>query len=254
MTKSAAATLCHNFCLLRVGGAGLCGLLVYGLNAVIANANEVIQPKPQARTQTNLKAEASAPFPNLQNGDLVFHTSQSKQSYAIMWASKSLRSHVGVIDRRGKKIYVIEAIGRVSRTPLEIWIARGRLKRWEAYHDPRLMDEQRARMVEAAKTYLGRPYDLHFTSGNKEIYCSELVALAYEKIGLLLGKWQKVRELDVDNPLVRKLALQRWKRHPVCKGQKTFDACWPKILEDTLISPEALTQEKALVRVFSNYP
>ncbi|HRK08780.1 MAG TPA: YiiX/YebB-like N1pC/P60 family cysteine hydrolase [Pseudobdellovibrionaceae bacterium] len=252
--KTAGATHLQDVRLLRIWGAALCGLLIFGLNAVNANANEVDKPKPSAGSRKKLKAEDPAIFSKLQNGDLVFHTSHSKQSYAIMWASKSLRSHVGVIERHGKLVYVVEAIGRVSRTPLQRWIARGRLKRWEAYHDPRLNDEQRTKMVAAAKTLIGRPYDLHFTSGNKEIYCSELVALAYEKIGLPVGQWQKVRELDVDNPLVRKLALQRWKKHPVCKSEKSFEACWPKILEDTLISPEALAQDKSLVRVFSNYP
>jgi hypothetical protein len=49
-----------------------------------------------------------------------------------MWASKSLYSHVGIIEEDGGKFYVIEAISKVSRTPLEKWITRKLFKgRWQ---------------------------------------------------------------------------------------------------------------------------
>ncbi|MCX6118098.1 MAG: YiiX/YebB-like N1pC/P60 family cysteine hydrolase [Proteobacteria bacterium] len=190
----------------------------------------------------------------LQNADIIFQTSSSNQSNAIMWASKSLYSHVGLIEKSGDKTYVIEAISKVSRTPIEIWIARGRLDRYAVYRHENLSPAAQSEIMAAAKSLLGRKYDILFTSDNLEIYCSELVAIAYQKSNIALGSFQKVSELDVDNFLVKKLVRARWKKHPVCKHSKTFEDCWPKILEDKLITPIGLTTDQKLKLFFSNYP
>ena len=189
-----------------------------------------------------------------QNGDLIFQTSASKQSYAIMWASKSLYSHVGIVEVSGNKKYVIEAISKVSRTPLEKWIQRGRLKRYSVYRDASLSEEIRNKIVTTAKTYLGKPYDIFFTSYNQEIYCSELVYLVYQKLHLSSGQMQKVKTLDVNNSIVKKLVEQRWRRHPVCKKMKNFEQCWNKILDDELVTPDSIASDTQFKKVWSNYP
>jgi hypothetical protein len=193
--------------------------------------------------------------PELQNGDLIFQTSSSKQSYAIMWASKSLYSHVGIIEVVGNKKYVIEAVSTVRRTPLEKWIARGRLSRYAVYRYEKLNDYQKNKIITETKRYLGRGYDIFFTSLNKQIYCSELVSLAFTNAGLPVGKTQKIKELDFDNMVVRSLVQKRWRKHPLCQSKKlTFEQCWDKILDDTLVSPESVAQDTHLNPVFTNYP
>jgi cell wall-associated NlpC family hydrolase len=152
---------------------------------------------------------SGAEEPQLQSGDIIFQTSGSKQSYAIMWASKSLYSHVGVVEVDGKDRYVIEAISKVSRTPLKKWIQRGRLGRYSVFRYPGLDDQKRQEIVARAKSHLGQGYDIYFTSKSKEIYCSELVDLAFQELGLRIGVHQKVKELDVDNAVVRKLVEKR---------------------------------------------
>ena len=200
-------------------------------------------------------ANVSASKIDLQSGDIIFQTSSSKQSYAIMWASKSLYSHVGIVEVDGKKKYVLEAISKVSRTPLDKWIQRGRLGRYSVFRYQNLDEEKRHEIVSQAKTFLGRGYDIYFTSKNKEIYCSELVELAFGKAGVAVGKKQKVRELDVDNMVVRKLVEKRWRKHPVCNsGVKKFEDCWNLMLEDELITPESLAADSHLTKIWSNYP
>lgn len=193
--------------------------------------------------------------PELKSGDIIFQTSTSTQSYAIMWASKSVYSHVGIVEVDGKNIFVIEAISKVSRTPLEKWIERGKLGRYSVF---RLKDRDAKNghdVVAHSKTYIGRGYDIFFSSKNDDIYCSELVALAYENSGLKIGKRQKVKELDTDNLVVRELVKKLWRRHPVCKGKsKKFEDCWNLILEDELVTPESIAQDEKLVKVWSNYP
>ena len=66
----------------------------------------------------------------------------------------------------------------------------------------RLTPEQRAAVVRAATTYLGRPYDLHFAPGDDHIYCSELVVLAYAAVGLQLGSSTPAAQLGLHSPPV----------------------------------------------------
>src|SRR5512138_1417720 len=62
--------------------------------------------------------------PALRPGDLVFETSSSSQSWAIRWATRSPWSHVGIVDVGDDGTYVVEAIGKVSRTPWKAWLRR----------------------------------------------------------------------------------------------------------------------------------
>jgi hypothetical protein len=197
---------------------------------------------------------ALAADPELQSGDIVFQTSSSTQSNAIMWASKSWYSHTGVVEVRGGQKYVIEAIAHVSRTPLADWIARGRFGRYAVYRLPGMSDAQRRQVVAGAARLLGRAYDIYFTSHNNEIYCSELVEMAYHDAGVDLGKFQKLKELDVDNALVRALLEKRWRGHPLCARVRDFDSCWRIVQEDELITPIAIAKDSRLQQVYTNYP
>lgn len=202
-----------------------------------------------------LSASREEPYQasEFQNGDIIFHTSRSNQSYAIMWASKSLLSHVGLIEVDGDDVFVVEAIGKVSRTPLAKWIARGRLGKYELYRPNDLDPLLASQAVDQAKSYLGRKYDLYFTSDNDEIYCSELIELAYQKARVSLGQFQTVSDLDIDNPIVRRLVQQRWRKHPKCADAKDFDQCWNKILKDKLVTPVSIARDSKLTLIKSTY-
>ena len=192
---------------------------------------------------------------NFQNADLIFHTSKSNQSYAIMWASQSLLSHVGLIEMDSSgKYYVIEAIAKVSRTPLNQWINRGRFNRYEVYRYKNLSEDQKKLIIENAKKYLGRKYDVSFSSHNQEIYCSELVAYAFNDSQIKIGQYQKISSLNVDNSIVKSLVKKRWKTHPLCKKPKiNFDQCWQNILADELITPVSLTQDPHIEKIYTSY-
>ena len=62
----------------------------------------------------------------LQNGDIIFQTSQSNQSKAIQLATHSPYSHVGIIYQIDGKWYVYEAVQPVKLTPIQKWIKRGK--------------------------------------------------------------------------------------------------------------------------------
>ncbi len=200
---------------------------------------------------------ASNPLPKFQSGDIIFHTSTSNQSFAILWATKSLYSHMGIIENSNIKLNVIEAIGVVSRTPLEKWINRGKFKRYAVYRFRGLTPKQRNQIVHEAQNMLKLPYDKHFTTANmeKKAYCSGLVYLAYKRSGLPLGALQKIKTLDVDNFVVRSLFEKRYKSHPLCQGKSvSFEQCWNRVMEDNIITPESIINDKSLELIYSNYP
>ncbi len=72
-----------------------------------------------------LSCGAARGLPAVQDGDIIFHTSQSSQSIDIQRATGSSYSHMGLILFRNGKPYVFEAISTVRYTPFARWIARG---------------------------------------------------------------------------------------------------------------------------------
>lgn len=187
-------------------------------------------------------------------GDVIFQSSKSNQSWAIMWATKSLYSHVGLIETTEDGTFVIEAIGKVSRTPLKSWIERGHLGRYAIYSPKKISDAQRALVVAKAKSYLRKPYDIYFHLDDARIYCSELTYKAFQAVDMSLGSLQRVKELDVDNAVVRKLFAKRWRKHPACRGNKDEAGCWNAVLEDRLVTPDSQAQDDDLEKMESNYP
>jgi hypothetical protein len=174
--------------------------------------------------------------PALRNGDLVFETSSSRQSAAIQWATGSRWSHVGIVDVEGGKPVVIEALGKVTRTPWDAWRRRARrgggvlvLRPWG------LGEAQRAAAVEEARKLLGRPYDPRFGWDDERIYCSELVVKAYERgAGISYGRRQRLGELRLAG--IEKAAEKRW-GGPV-----------PRDL--VLVTPASLVEDTRLARVY----
>jgi len=190
----------------------------------------------------------------LQTGDLVFHTSRTPQARAIVWATASPYAHVGLIDRSGDAVHVVEAVQPVKRTPWAAWRARG-LGGHVTVMRHRDLDEARGRaVIAAAKRHLGRPYDLYFTPGEDRIYCSELVALAYASIGVTLGESTPARELGLHSAPVQALLRRRWRRHPSCAGAPSLAACMPALERVEIVTPVSLRRDAQLTLVASSYP
>jgi hypothetical protein len=179
----------------------------------------------------------AASGPALKAGDLVFETSSSRQSAAIQWATASRWSHVGIVDVGPEgDVAVIEALGKVSRTPWAAWRKRARKGGAVLVLRPfGLSDAQRGAAVDEAKKLLGRPYDARFGWDDEKIYCSELVVKAYERgAGISYGRRQRLGDLRLLG--VEAAAEKRW-GGPV-----------PKDL--VLVTPASLVEDTRLARVY----
>ena len=205
----------------------------------------------------NLTAVSAKDLPPLKSGDIIFQTSHSSQSLAILLASHSAYSHMGIIeiDASGNA-FVEEATGPVKSTPLDQWIKHGTGSRFTIKRMGDLHPEEAASVLKAAHVYDGLPYDIFFLPTKEAIYCSELVQLAFkEGAGIDIGKFEKVKSLNIDNFAARKLIQRRWRKDPLCQPaeNETFETCFNKILEQDLITPVSISADAKLKTVYSNY-
>jgi hypothetical protein len=197
------------------------------------------------RTAALLLVSASmacaAPPPPVQDGDLIFHTSRSSQSLAVRRATGSRFSHMGIILTHDGHPQVFEAVATVSYTPLEQWIARGVGRRFVV---KRLRNARQvitadavARLRQAAAPYEGKRYDLTFEWSDGRIYCSELAYKMYrDALDIRIGELQKVRDLHLDDPEVKKKMRERY------GDQVPLDA--------PVLSPQAMFESPLLETVF----
>lgn len=176
-----------------------------------------------------------------QNGDIIFHTSQSTQSLAIQKATKSKYSHMGIIFLQDGTPFVFEAVGPVKFTPLRDWVARGE---GQHYVVKRLANAKEVitqktvdRMLTVGKQFKGKPYDRYFEWSDDRMYCSELVWKIYKRaLNLEIGTLQTMGEFDLSDPLVQEKIRER------------FGDSVPK--DETVISPAAIFASNLLIEVY----
>lgn len=177
-----------------------------------------------------------------QTGDIIFQISQSSQSKAIQLATHSDYSHTGMIVIREKKPYVFEAVGPVIYTPLQKWIKHGKDGKYIVRRvDGGLSTQQKQKLAQTAKHYLGKPYDLAFSWSDDRQYCSEVVWKVYDTaLGMKMGKLQKLKDFDLSNPAVQ------------AKLKERYGTNVP--LNETVISPQAVFDAPGLQTVEKNWP
>lgn len=198
---------------------------------------------PALSSGKEVKAAATAKSLELKEGDLIFQSTSGGQGRAIQIATGSQYSHVGIILKKGKELMVYEAVQPVKTTPFKKFIARGdnshyvikRLKR----RDELLSAKDLASMKSVGEKQLGKDYDLYFEWSDKKMYCSELVWKIYkEGAGLEIGKLQKLKEFNLDSPIVQYKLKERYGNNIP--------------YHENVISPAALYESELLEEVFRN--
>jgi Permuted papain-like amidase enzyme, YaeF/YiiX, C92 family len=147
----------------------------------------------------------------LEDGDIIFQKSMSRQSAAIEAATNSPFTHVGLVFHENGVPYIYEAVQPVKKTKLDDWASRGcngsyvvrRLKDKSALDIDRLKKE--------ATSFVGKDYDCQFGWSDAHIYCSELVWKAFDRAcDIQIGVLRKMKDLDLRNPIVKKTLQERY--------------------------------------------
>ncbi|MBF4505579.1 YiiX family permuted papain-like enzyme [Flavobacterium sp. JLP] len=186
---------------------GITFLLSFGLALYVAMS--VFPNNPFSK-----KTENSS-FNKIQDGDIIFQTSESKQCEAVRIATNSKFSHCGIIFFVNGGEFVLEAVQPVKITPLQEWIARGkdhkyvvkRLKNAEKI----LTDETLEKMKAYGKQLLGKEYDAYFEWTDTRIYCSELIWKIYKNgAGIELSKLKELKDFNLHDERVQKIVKERY--------------------------------------------
>jgi hypothetical protein len=205
-------------------------------------------------TSLPLRAED---LPELKRGDVIFQNSRSAQSLAILLATDSPFTHVGIVDFDGDgKPVVLEAVRTTRATPLPDWIAQGKDGDVAVYRMEGLTDAQARAVTEAARSHFGKGYDPYFHKSEATLYCSELVHVAFrDGMGAALGRVQALGELNLDSADVSALVEERWQAHPACQDGQAQDAegCLTLIRDEPLVTPQAVAEDDRLRLVHSSF-
>ena len=119
----------------------------------------------------------------VKEGDVIFQTTQSRQSPLIQLATRSKISHCGIVVMKSGKPYVLETLNTLKLTPLDKFVARSKGGRYW------LKRSDKENIKIRYDHYLGKPYDVAFRMDNNIYYCSELVYDIYKKqLGIELCK------------------------------------------------------------------
>lgn len=145
---------------------------------------------------------------DLQSGDLLFFSDTEGMGQAVQ-ESTGIYSHVGLVERLGDSIFIIDATPRlgVARRPLSQVIDQPiDVFRLNIPFDT-------SAVIAHAKSLLGKPYDETFLPDNDAYYCSELIQMAFgnlfpsapmnwrDKEGKLPEYWEKhFKELGIPVP------------------------------------------------------
>ena len=196
-------------------------------------------------------------LPDLQRGDVIFQNSRSAQSLAILLATESPFTHVGIVDfDAGGSPVVLEAVRTTRETPLADWVDQGEAGDVAVYRMAGLTEDQALAVTKAARSHFGKGYDPYFYRSEETLYCSELVHVAFrDGIGVALGQAQVLGELNLDSAAVRALIEDRWASHPACSDGQAADAdsCLDLIRDEPLITPQAVADDGRLTLVYSSF-
>lgn len=196
-------------------------------------------------------------LPELKRGDVIFQNSRSAQSLAILLATDSPFTHVGILDfdEDGKPV-VLEAVRTTRATPLQDWVGQGEDGDVAVYRMKGLSDDQALAVTKAARSHFGKGYDPYFFQSEDTLYCSELVHVAFrDGTGEALGRVQALGELNLDSAAVRRLIEERWQSHPACSDGQAADAdgCLALIGDEPLVTPQAVAEDARLRLVWSSF-
>ena len=148
-----------------------------------------------------------------QDGDIIFQSSQSRQSLAVQQATNSPYSHMGIIFIKNGKPYVFEAANKVVYTPFDKWINRGKNRKYiiKRLKDHTLSQKEIANLKRVAHSFENKPYDIWFGWDDKYIYCSELVWKIYNKaLNLKIGQLQRIKDFNLSAPAVKQKLTERY--------------------------------------------
>lgn len=165
-------------------------------------------------SQTKTKQETTL-VDKIQDGDIIFQTSESKQCEAVRIATNSKFSHCGLIYKINGELFVFEAVQPVKLTPLSDWINHGKGQKFVIKRlkdaDKVLNEATLQKMKDYSQRFMGKEYDAYFEWSDTRIYCSELVWKIYKNgANIELSKLKQLKDFNLTDERVKKILKERY--------------------------------------------
>lgn len=176
---------------------------------------------------------------HLRTGDIVLQSIGGNLGRIIQGVTLSPLDHCGIVivDARGR-VRVIEAVGPVREIDIAQWVRRGKGEKIAVYRPNDELAEHTEQVIEAARRYLGRPYDIQYELDDAKIYCSELVWKAWrDAVGVELAPTETLGSMN----------WVPWTAHilSLTEGELPLDR--------PIVSPVQLTRSPLLRLVYSDF-
>ncbi len=114
-----------------------------------------------------------------QVGDVIMQSDPFESASGIKILTASKWNHVGVVVEKNGSLFVVEALASVRYTPVDEYVNRG-----EDYKHLRLKEdlsmEDKTKINNAVKAYIGKRYDPILSWDDNKMYCSELVQKVFK--------------------------------------------------------------------------
>ena len=183
-------------------------------------------------------------FEIIQDGDIIFQTSQSAQCEAVRIATNSKFSHCGIVFLMNGKKMVFEAVQPVKLTQIDDWITHGKDNK---YVVKRLKNAQTIltqttlqKMKDYGHNFLNKDYDGYFSWNDDQIYCSELVWKIYKNAANIeLCKLAKLKSFNLSDEKVKVILAERYGKNIP--------------LEEDVVAPSQIVESEILKTIFDNY-
>lgn len=189
------------------------------------------------------KGEINVPD-KIQDGDIIFQTSESSQCEAVRIATNSKFSHCGIIYEINGNLFVFEAVQPIKLTRLDDWIGHGRDKKYVVKRLKNAIElltpATLQKMKDYSQQFMGKEYDAFFEWTDTRIYCSELVWKIYKNgANIELSKLHELKDFNLTDERVQKILKERY-------GNEIP-------LKEKVVSPSNLVDSDLLVTVIDTY-
>jgi len=175
-----------------------------------------------------------------ENGDVIFHTSKSRQSKMISEVTGSKLTHVGMVFINEGNTYVYEAVQPVKLTPIDQWVKRGVDSKYVVLRSKNtLSGEELLKMKNYGLNQIGKDYDLKFQWSDSKMYCSELIYKVFESVGIVLSEKHTFKDYDLKSESAQIAIKKRY-------GNSIN-------LNELVVTPVDLRKSNKLRVVFNNY-
>ena len=187
------------------------------------------------------------------NGDLIVQDTKIEPILPVFMGDETGATHIGIISVTESGPMVIEAAETVIETPLWEYIKRGKGKNYAAYRVPTLTSQQAEAVVAMARAQLGKPNDFFLDEARDQIYSSELVSMAYQSVGIALGRTQRLGKIIKEQSQVQSKFSGNWASNKNCKRRYLdHEQCWDLVARHEVITPAAIVSDEHVKQLFNS--